>query len=136
MVNNVCCVLSHSIVSVSFATHWIVAHQSFLSMGFSRQDWGGLSFPSPGDLPNPEIKFTSLVSLHCRWILYLLSHNNNSILNIYCLSSSTGFRAFILSPSGKKDSFNSWKGNYVFQNILWRVIVCSWSQELQLIFQE
>ena len=26
-------------------------------MGFSRQeDWGGLPFPSPGDLPNPEIK--------------------------------------------------------------------------------
>ena len=28
-----------------------------LSMGFSRQKyWSGLPFPSPGDLPNPEIK--------------------------------------------------------------------------------
>ena len=27
------------------------------SMGFSRQEyWGGLPFPSPGDLPNPGIK--------------------------------------------------------------------------------
>ena len=28
-----------------------------LSMGFSRQEyWGGLPFPSPGDLPDPGIK--------------------------------------------------------------------------------
>jgi len=25
-------------------------------MGFSRQDWSGLPFPSPGDLPDPGIK--------------------------------------------------------------------------------
>ena len=36
-----------------FATPWIVASQAPLSMGFSRQVyWGGLPFPSPGDLPN------------------------------------------------------------------------------------
>jgi hypothetical protein len=29
-------------------------------MGFSRQEyWSGLSFPSPGDLPNPGIKLSS-----------------------------------------------------------------------------
>ena len=40
-----------------FATPWTVAHQSSLSMGFSRQEyWSGLPFPSPGDLPNPGIK--------------------------------------------------------------------------------
>ena len=34
-----------------------------LSMGFPRQEyWSGLSFPSPGDLPDPEIKPTSLLS--------------------------------------------------------------------------
>ena len=28
-----------------------------LSMGFPRQEyWSGLPFPSPGDLPNPEMK--------------------------------------------------------------------------------
>ena len=38
-------------------TPWTVAHQASLSMGFSRQEyWSGLSFPSPGDLPNPGIK--------------------------------------------------------------------------------
>ena len=34
-----------------------IAHQAPLSMGFSRQEYrSGLSFPSPGDLPNPGIK--------------------------------------------------------------------------------
>ena len=33
------------------------AYQASLSMGFSRQGyWSGLPFPSPGNLPNPEIK--------------------------------------------------------------------------------
>ena len=32
-------------------------------MEFSRQEyWSGLSFPPPGDLPDPEIEPTSLVS--------------------------------------------------------------------------
>ena len=40
-----------------FATLWTVAHQAPPSMGFSRQEyWGGLPFPSPGDLPNPGIE--------------------------------------------------------------------------------
>ena len=40
-----------------FATLWIVAHQVPLSMGFSKQEyWSGWPFPSPGDLPNPEIE--------------------------------------------------------------------------------
>ena len=34
-----------------------VAWQAPLSMGFFRQEsWSGLPFPSPGDLPNPEIE--------------------------------------------------------------------------------
>ena len=40
-----------------FATLWTVALQAPLFMGFSRQEyWSGLSFPSPGDLPNPGIE--------------------------------------------------------------------------------
>ena len=43
-----------------FATPWMIAHQASPSMGFSRQEyWGGLPFPSPGDLPDPGIKPTS-----------------------------------------------------------------------------
>ena len=37
-----------------FATPWTVARQVPLSMEFSRQEyWGGLPFPSTGDLPHP-----------------------------------------------------------------------------------
>ena len=45
-----------------FATPWTVARQAPLSMGFPRQEyWSGLAFPPPGDLPDPEIEFTSPV---------------------------------------------------------------------------
>ena len=45
------------------ATLWAGACQAPLSMGFSRHGyWSGLSFPSPGDLPKPGIKPTSLKS--------------------------------------------------------------------------
>ena len=46
-----------SVVSHSFATLWIVACQSPLSMGFSRQEyWSGLPCPPPGDLPDTRIE--------------------------------------------------------------------------------
>ena len=45
------------------ATPWTVAHQAPLSMEFSRQEYGsGLPFPSLGDLPDPGIELTSLMS--------------------------------------------------------------------------
>ena len=45
------------------ATPRTVASQAPLSTGFSRQGyWSGLCWPSPGDLPNPEIKPMSLTS--------------------------------------------------------------------------
>ena len=40
-----------------FATQWTVAHEASLSVEFSRQEyWSGLTFPSPGDFPDPGIK--------------------------------------------------------------------------------
>ena len=45
-----------------FGTPWTVNHQASLSMGFSRQEyWSGLPFPTPGDLPDPEIEPISLM---------------------------------------------------------------------------
>ena len=42
------------------ATPWTVTCQAPLSMGFPRQEyWSGLSFPTPGDLPDPRIEFES-----------------------------------------------------------------------------
>ena len=46
-------------MSNSFSTPWTVALQAPLSMGFpehGQEYWSGLPFPSPRDLPNPEIK--------------------------------------------------------------------------------
>ena len=44
-------------------TPWTVAHQTPLSMEFSRQQyWSGLPLPTPGDHPNLGIKPTSLAS--------------------------------------------------------------------------
>ena len=46
-----------------FVMLWTVAHQAPLTMELSRPEyWRGLPFPSPGDLPNPGIEPTSLVS--------------------------------------------------------------------------
>ena len=40
-----------------FATPWTIAHQTSLSMGFSRQEyWSGLPFPSSRDLLDPGIE--------------------------------------------------------------------------------
>jgi len=39
---------------LTLATPWTVAPQAPLSMGFPRQEYqSGLSFPSPGDIPDP-----------------------------------------------------------------------------------
>ena len=46
-----------------FAAPWTIACQAPLSMEFFRQGyWNGLPFSSPGHLPDPGIKPTSLVS--------------------------------------------------------------------------
>ena len=54
-------------------------------MEFSRQKyWSGLPFPSPEDLPDPEILPTegsNMGLLHCRQILYHLSHQG-ILLNV------------------------------------------------------
>ena len=61
-------VFSRSVVFDSLATPWTVARQAPLSVGFPKQEhWTELSFPSPGDLPDPGIKPKSPASLlHCR----------------------------------------------------------------------
>ena len=58
------CVCEYALSQVQFfETPWTVAHQVLLPMEFSRQAyWSGLPFPTPGDLPDPGIEPTSLVS--------------------------------------------------------------------------
>ena len=48
---------SHQVVSDCFITPQIVAHQDPLSIGYSRKEYQNeLTFPSPGDFPDPGIK--------------------------------------------------------------------------------
>ena len=53
--------VTRSVVSDSLRPHGLyVSCQALLSVEFSRQEcWSGLTFPSPGDLPNPGIEPTS-----------------------------------------------------------------------------
>ena len=64
-----------------FATPWTVAYQAPPPMGFSRPEcWSGLPFPSPGDLLTQE---SNLGLLHCRQVLYCLSHQGSPISTLY-----------------------------------------------------
>ena len=55
-----------------------IVFQAPLSMGFSGQEyWNGLTFPSPGDFPDPGIKPGSSA---CKWIIYHLSHQQVLLL--------------------------------------------------------
>ena len=52
-----CSAVSYSVIL------WTVASQAPLSMEFSRQEyWSGLPFPTPGDLLDPGVKPSSLIS--------------------------------------------------------------------------
>ena len=51
-----------SVMSDSLGPPWTIAHQTPLFIEFSRQEyWSGFPFPTPGDLPDPEIELGSLV---------------------------------------------------------------------------
>ena len=51
--NNICCCCLVAKLYLTLVILWNVAHQTPLSMGFSRQEyWSGLPFPLPGDLPD------------------------------------------------------------------------------------
>ena len=60
------------------------ACQAPLSKGFFRQeDWRELSCPSPGDLPNPGIKPTPLLSPALQADSLLMSHQGRSLYSVY-----------------------------------------------------
>ena len=62
--NSTCAVLSCFSHVWLFATLWTTAQEAPLSLRFFRQKyWSGLPCPPAGDLPNPGIKPSSLMSL-------------------------------------------------------------------------
>ena len=67
-------VRSRSVLSNS-VTPWTIARWAPLCMEFSRQEyWSGLPFPTPGDLPNPEIEPMSVVSPVLAGRFFTMSH--------------------------------------------------------------
>ena len=82
-------VLSLCVQSLSYvrllATPWTVDSQAPLSMGFPRREyWSGLPFPSPGDLPNPQIELESLASPFFFFFFFCISGIGRQILNYHC----------------------------------------------------
>ena len=76
--------LSHFSCVQLFATLWTVACQAPLSMGFSRQEyWGGLRFPSLGDLPHPGIEPRSLMSLALAGRFFTLAPSGKPVEFVY-----------------------------------------------------
>ena len=62
------CMFSHAQL---FATAWMVAHQTPLSMGFPRQEyWSGFHFLLQGIFPIQGSNYIFCVSCIGRWILY------------------------------------------------------------------
>ena len=91
-----------------FETPWTVVCQNSLSVEFCRQEyWSELSFPSPGDLPDPGIK---LCLLHCRWILYPLSHLGNLYLPYKRAISGSPLQGKPLSQWERPEGTKTWAG--------------------------
>ena len=65
-----------------YSMGYYIAHQHPLSMGFPRQEyWNGLSFPSPGDLPDPGIEPESLLHWQDSLPLSHLGRPNKGLLD-------------------------------------------------------
>ena len=83
-------------------TLWTVAHQAPLSMGFPRQEYQSvLSFPSPGDLPDPGMPCISCTG---RWVLdsLPLSHHRSPCIQWESFKSHVDMKCpfFFFSWSG------------------------------------
>ena len=112
------CLLSCCSCAQLFATLWTVTHQATLSIGFSRLEyWRGLSFPSPGDLPNlgieprsPALQADSLPSKppgksKTGTVPYALIRKLTCIKN-YLFPSRSKLRIFCHRYSGKSEYLN------------------------------
>ena len=75
-----------------FVTPWTVALQAPLSIGFPRQEyWGGLSFSSPGDLPDPGMEPASLKSSALSVGFFTSSVTWEAAMNVYICKNSLNY---------------------------------------------
>ena len=113
------CVLSHVQL---FATPRTVSHQAPLSLGFPRQEyWSGLPFPPPGDLPDPGIEPSSLVSPA---LVSAFSTN---------CATSEALRKFNLPQISLKDTIGIEATHFLRK---WPLRAWSWSSYLNQTFTE
>ena len=100
-----------------FVISWTVAHQSPLSIEFSRQEyWNELSFPSPGDLPDPGI-FYVVGRLCFLWTVHSLRKTLLTIFPPYFVlqGQAACYSRYLLTsyfcipvPCDEKDIFFFW----------------------------
>ena len=75
-----------------FMTPWTVARQAPLSTGFPRQEyWGGLSFSSPGDLPDPGMEPASLKSSALAVGFFTTSVTWEAAMNVYICKNALNY---------------------------------------------
>ena len=99
-----CVLVAHSCLTLCNP----IAHQAPLSMGFSRpEQWSGLSFPPPGDLPDPGIKLCLFRLLYCRQILYHLCHQGYPEVSL-------GLSIMLKKNNNMAQCFKSFKCGYEF----------------------
>ena len=112
-----CCASSLSPIWL-LATPWIVAGQTPLSMGFSRQEYrSGLLCPPPGDLPNPGIErrsvaFSTKLTLKivvCIKITWRAGYNVDAMASTLFDFSSNSLGALELTLGWWSDSYTEWQ---------------------------
>ena len=107
------CVLSHVWL---FATSWTVAHQSPLSMEFSRSEyWSEWPFPSLGDRPNPVLAQLSLLMLCNSQSFCMLGHLRN--LWFPLASSPSSFFLLCLPQHCLQSYLKQWPPGFISLSI-------------------
>ena len=81
------CVLSFTVMSDSFAIPWAVPHHAPLFMEFSRQEYMGCHTLLQGIVPTQGLNLSLLCLLHCRRILYRVSHWGSPTLYLLFLAT-------------------------------------------------
>ena len=111
------CELSHVWL---FTTPWTIVHRAPPSMEFSRQeDWSGLPFPPPGDLPDPGIETTSLKYPALAGRFFTTSATWEAVLKpmlIYCSENPRALKNYVKStlPVLYKWNNKAWMTAYSF----------------------
>ena len=111
-----------------YATPW--AWQGPLPMGFSGQEyWCGLPWPPPGDLPNHGLNACLLCLLHCRWILYPVSHQGSPMWQVIVEGTKSicdSYCCLLSHPKSAKTASSYWTHNSGASGFCQHQLSCSY----------